>query len=331
MAQGGEPELGQVFQHKHAVDGGRATEGGYRVFIQQLQGAQGDETLGVVHEQRRALVPGAEIAAPGGLGPARVGAIPVQVLGPEVQPVLAGGLVRQPIAVGVQAHLGITRRTGGEIAHGDIAGRGVHRLEVRGLRGDGAAVIQPAIALAIHQHPHFQPGALGERLVDLVGVGGIGHHAGGPGRIDPVGNVARRELGGARADDRPHAQGRGEHFPPGYLAPQYHDDVIAGFHPGVPQQPGYPARGGGDIGKAAPFLPAVIIHPQQRQFIRIALSPVVHHIASEVEPLGTWPAEVAIAVFVIMFSHRSLLAPAGGGDYPPKLYCSDTPHHRGLP
>ena len=259
MAQGGEPELGQVFQHKHAVDGGRATEGGYRVFIQQLQGAQGDETLGVVHEQRRALVPGAEITAPGGLGPARIGAIPVQVLRPEVQPVLAGGLVRQPIAVGVQAHLGITRRTGGEIAHSDIAGRGVHRLEVRGLRGDGAAVIQPAIALAIHQHPHFQPGALGERLVDLVGVGGIGHHAGGPGRIDPVGNVARRELGGARADDRPHAQGRGEHFPPGYLATQYHDNVIAGFHPGVPQQPGYPARGGGDIGKAAPLLPAVVI------------------------------------------------------------------------
>jgi hypothetical protein len=42
----------------------------------------------VMNKHGRALVPGAEITAPGRFGPARVRAVPVQILGCEIQPVL---------------------------------------------------------------------------------------------------------------------------------------------------------------------------------------------------------------------------------------------------
>ncbi len=107
VPQRGELAGAAVMEDQHAIDGRGAAQGGDGVALQEFQGLDRVEMFAVVDEQCRTAVPGAEIAAPGRLGPARVAHIPVQVCGPQIQPESAGDLVADGVGgVGVEGHLG---------------------------------------------------------------------------------------------------------------------------------------------------------------------------------------------------------------------------------
>ena len=88
----------EVFQHQHAIDRGRRTKGGDGILLEKFQGFLGVKFAApIVDKECCALIPRAEQIAPRRLGPASFRHIPMQIAGPQIQPIFASDDVAQRI------------------------------------------------------------------------------------------------------------------------------------------------------------------------------------------------------------------------------------------
>ena len=223
----------QVLQHQHPVRGGRRTERGDGVVLQQLQRLGRVELPArVLHEKGGAHVPGSEKARPGCLGPAGFGEVEVQVVGPQVEPEAAGDDVTDRVRrVRVQHHLGIPDGAGCEVDERGIRGARVDGREPTLRRAHHALVVQPAVLrFAVDLDQRLQRRAFGLDLVDLggvVGVADVGHPFGERGSVL---DVFGRQQHRPRHRHRARFEAAKQDLPPRRHPRQLHHHAVAGAH-----------------------------------------------------------------------------------------------------
>ena len=296
----------QILQHHHAIHRRRATQSGDRVVRQQLQGLLRIEHRRVVHEHRRTHIPRPEITAVGGLGPARVADVPVQVFRPQIEPIAAGDAMRESVAVAVHGHLRIAGSAGGEIAQRVFVKRGVGG-DIRGACALHHLVIaQPAVALAINQHTHAQSRALRRHFVELGGIRAIGNESRRLGGVHAVGDVLGRKLRGAGRQDDAHANAGGDNLPPFEIAAQHQDYGVAALDAGRGQRIGELTGARAHLRERAALLMAVVVDPPQRELGRVLRRPLIDHVAREVEARRRRPLEGGAGLLVALRPKRRI-------------------------
>ncbi len=296
MAQARPVVAGQVLEHQRAEHRRRRAERRDPMVAQQPQ-QQVEVGLAtqVPQEVGRPQRPLAEQLAPGGLGPAEVRQGPVQVGRLEVLPEAGGDLVADAKRrLRVQHHLG-GHRPRGEVDQQRVVGAG--RLDVR---RPLARLLQPAgprgpagrdlLARPRVAHPEPLQRLQAQRLgghVDLAGVLRIGDRRGGAGPLQPVGDVARGQQGGARHGEGAQLDAAEHHVVPVGDARQHDEDAVALADAAGGQEVGRPVGGRGQVGEAvAARVAAVRSHRQQRQLAGLPGRPAVDHVTGVVVDLG---------------------------------------------
>ena len=212
-----EGPLLEVLLHHGAVEGGRGAHHGHGELLQRVEHRRAREPRHAVDEDGAALRPRPEQRGPGGLGPARVGDAPHDVVLREVQPVLAHHVVADPVgAVGVPHHLGLARGAAGEVdlqqqyqhttvptKHQSFHLHHVILVRVDGLVAGAGPVVEAVPADPAHLAPAHDDLRLEveARLVERVHLGrglGVGDDAVRAGGEQPALDVAALELRGAR-------------------------------------------------------------------------------------------------------------------------------------
>ena len=222
--------LGQILEHEHPVSRGRRAESGDGVALEQVKRLRRAELpAGVLHEERRAHVPGSEEARPGSLGPARLGEVQVEVIRAEVEPQPACDDVPDRVGgVRVQHHLRIADGARGEVDQSRVGGRRVGRFGITGGR-HLALVGEPAVAGLTDRDQRLQARTFPPDLVDFHRVVGIADISDPLRQRGPVLDVLRRQQDRAGHRDGAGLEAAEEHFPPGRQAWQLDHHAVAGL------------------------------------------------------------------------------------------------------
>ncbi len=277
----------QVLLHQHPVDRRRRAEGRDRVLRQQIEHLGRVEGAGrrLVDEERRAHGPGAEERGPGGLGPAGVGGVPVQVVLAQVEPEAAGDLVRRGVAPVVQDHLGATGRAAGEEDQGGIVRPGRDALERPVFGGEELVPGVPPVAPATDDDQVPQARQLAAHPVDLLGGRGVADDRRGVAGADAVVEVFRLELRRAGQRDDARAQEADQRDLPFGDTRQDEDRPRARLDAQPPERRGEAVRPLAHLREGEAALGAVRPEPMDRRLVG-PRRPAVDRVIAEVVVVG---------------------------------------------
>ena len=165
--------------------------------------------------------------------------------------------------------LGLGRRAGGEIEQQLIGGRG-HAGKIRRPISEGGDVVgRPALGQSLVGCGIGEYGRLAELGADpgeLGGVLGVGNQQPDPAPFDPVGDVARGQLGSGGNRHRAETDGAQHDVPQRHAVPQGQQQPIPAADPLCHEPVGGRDRPGGQLGKRElhPFAVRGVNQPEGR-------------------------------------------------------------------
>ena len=165
-----------------------------------------------------------------------------RVRGPVVEPELAGRDVAYRVGgVGVDDHLRVSGGAGGEVAHQRVARQVVRVWETRGGRLQKVLVAVRSGGLSHHDDPLERRAVVGHGG-ELVEVLEIGEGDPGPGEVDPVRDVLRRQQCGPRHGDDLRPDASEYELPPLHDAREDDHGAVAGLQAQACQDVGHSLR-----------------------------------------------------------------------------------------
>ena len=302
VLQVAEVELRQVFVDEEAEDGGRRAERRDVVVLYHLQDMRRGELLVVVDEDRGAGYPLSVQLAPDGFAPAGIGDGEVQAVLVQVVPEAARDDVSEGVGEVVCHHLGLARGAAGEVHQRDVVvGIGVFGLDEGG--GVFEALVEVLVAfghLGAYADQGLHAGRLGHGGGDVVGddrLAGADYHLDvcGLAAVDDV--LLRQQVGGG--DDRRAQLVEGDDAEPEFVA-AFQDE-----HHHVPAADAEALEVGGGavglalhVGEGEAAALALVVGPEQGQFVGLFGGPGVYDVIAEVEVFRHTDVQVLDEIFL---------------------------------